>query len=375
MCNFHRCKILDDPQDLRLDAQFLALQFFEAVGHLNKTRIAQELNVPVESVNRWLSGKRRPSRSLNTIAHFLFENFGGSDPIVFEAKFIEAWTYLCLCEDGKPLPDGDPPELVPESLRARIELRAVEECFVARGSQAAPSTDDNSSSSSGHCLQSATENGEGQDNYEYDQRSASDEFDEDETSEQKEQCRKNYASQLSYLDGEGWTQKPLDGSDFELEAELFCGQISRALDGRRIRYGLREVHIRVTSEDFESIHRYHGGDGNLPAYVHLHRDKTWKIHASNGPTDNFGLLDGRVLAGPLCSAKHVGKGVSALSLDVYVPQTTPKLLILADNSDNEVAIDDQTRRNLIEKMYLIYLHKLHQLDGENILLSSSSVST
>lgn len=333
------------------------------------------MNVPVESVTRWLSGKRRPTRSLNTIAHFLFKNFGGSDPIVFEAKFIDAWTYLCLCEDGKPLPDGDPPDLVPESLRAKIELRTIEECFIGRGSKAGPSTDDNSSSSNGDSLQSATENEKDQDTYEYDRRSASDELDEDKISKQEEHDGKNHAPQLSYLDGEGWTQKPLEGSDFELEAELFCGQVSRALDGRRIRYGLREIHIRVTGEDFEPIGRYHGGEGDLPAYFHLHRDKTWKIHASNGPTDNFGLLDGRVLAGPLCIAKHVGDGVSELTLDVYIPRTTPKLVILADNSDNEVAIDDQTRRNLIEKMYLIYLHKLHLLDGENILLSSSSVST
>ncbi|MEL6467942.1 MAG: hypothetical protein AAFQ58_23510 [Pseudomonadota bacterium] len=214
----------------------------------------------------------------------------------------------------------------------------------------------------------------GQVDSEVNQIPISEQLDEEEITELVDIGDKNHVPQLLFLDGEGWTQNSIDGRDYELQAELFCGQVSRKLDGRRIRYGLREVHIRVSGESFASIRRYHGGEGDLPSYVHLHHNKVWKIHSSNGPTDNFGMLDGRVIAGPLCVAERADGNLSKLSLEVYIPRTTPKLSVLAENSDDDEKIGDKERQNLIEKMYLIYLHKLNRVNDENILLSSCALS-
>lgn len=183
----------------------------------------------------------------------------------------------------------------------------------------------------------------------------------------------NSARQLAQLDSCNCSELDQMSSYFELSAELFCRQVSHRLGHRRLRYGLREVWFRVTTQDFDVVEYYRGGQRNQPRHLHFHGNRTWKINASDGPVDNFGMLDGSVLSGPICSGLPLSKNDALLEVEVYVSKTTPKLSILADTTDDEVTADEQERKNLIEKMFTIYLHKLNRLDGEYVILSSKGV--
>lgn len=186
----------------------------------------------------------------------------------------------------------------------------------------------------------------------------------------------NFAPALAELSGVDWTQMPSETSNFELEAELFCRQSTQSYNNtRRLRYGLREVWLRVRTDHFDVLKHYRGGQQGQPSHLHFHGKNTWRINASDGPIDNFGMLDGSALAGPICLGVPTKDENSKLDIDVFIPKKSPKLTILDGNSDDEIKVDDEERRNLIEKMFLIYLHKLNKLDSEHVILSSTQVST
>lgn len=74
------------------------------------------MEVPLESLNRWLNGERRPTRNLQTIARFLYGSHRETERIKLEGDFVAAWTFLKNSLDGKFDWTANPPTLAREFL-------------------------------------------------------------------------------------------------------------------------------------------------------------------------------------------------------------------------------------------------------------------
>jgi len=153
----------------------------------------------------------------------------------------------------------------------------------------------------------------------------------------------NFAPGLARLTEVGWEQTPKDSDEHELSARLFMDSIREVHGHRDLRYGLREVWFRVTSENFKITRYYECGVNGMPDYVRYQDDGKWTLSAPNAPTDWLNALSGSVIACPVCIGSPKSDKQSKLHIEAFTRRNSPQLRNVDPVTGDEETLEQKKR--------------------------------
>lgn len=177
-------------------------------------------------------------------------------------------------------------------------------------------------------------------------------------------------SSFASIEELGWNQMPRDSLERELSGIVRYRVVNRVHDNLDLQFGLENSHMRVVARRFDITRRYCSEADRLPVSYVVDEKNEWY---SVAPVDNNGMLRGRAVSGPLCTAKCVDEENANLRLDIFARSADFALVVTDLSTKERIRADNAEARNLIEKLFSIYLRKLSGTSSEEILLNTASV--
>lgn len=178
-------------------------------------------------------------------------------------------------------------------------------------------------------------------------------------------------SSLAEIEDAGWNQVPASSDEYELSVRVRYNVMNRVFEGRDLQFGLMQAMMRVRPENFKVIREYCSYADQLTGSYVRDGDLRW---VSTEPRDNYQMLRGTSVAGPICVATPISDNAASLSLDTFARSSEFDLSITDLASRNRISADDPEKANLIERIFAIYIKKINEIDDEHVLLGSSKVT-